>query len=81
MIPNAGVIVGQQTSSGVQLILKSPSPQTISASVPKAQVVVSSNGSLSTPPNTVFVQANRSQPQQVSVAKYDAIKAKERWQI
>lgn len=66
MIPNGGVFVGQQTSSGVQLILKSPSPQTISSSVPKAQVVVSSNGTLSTSPNTVFVQANRSQPQQVS---------------
>ncbi|XP_065220592.1 mucin-5AC-like [Planococcus citri] len=65
MIPNAGVIVGQQTSTGVQIILKSPSPQPYSASVPKAQVVVSSNGTLTTSPNTVFVQANRSQPQQV----------------
>lgn len=64
MIPNTGVIVGQQTNSGVQLILKSPSPQSISTSVPKAQVV-SSNGSLTTSPNTIFVQANRSQPQQV----------------
>lgn len=67
MIPNTGVIVGQQTSGGVQLILKSPSPQTISTSVPKAQVVVSSNGTLSTSPNTVFVQANRTQPQQVEI--------------
>ena len=67
MMPNAGVIVGQQTSTGVQIILKSPSPQTISTSVPKAQVVVSSNGSLSTSPSTVFVQANRSQPQQVKL--------------
>lgn len=65
MIPNAGVFVGQQTGSGVQLILKSPSSQTISTSVPKAQVVVSSNGTLSTSPSTVFVQANRTPPQQV----------------
>lgn len=66
MIPNTGVLVGQQASNGVQLILKSPSPQSISTSVPKAQVVVSSNSSLTQSPNTVFVQANRTQPQQVS---------------
>lgn len=73
MIPNTGVIVGQQTSGGVQLILKSPSPQTISTSVPKAQVVVSSNGTLSTSPNTVFVQANRTQPQQVQITSQTVV--------
>lgn len=66
MIPNTGVLVGQQASNGVQLILKSPSPQSISTSVPKAQVVVSSNSSFTQSPNAVFVHANRTQPQQVS---------------
>lgn len=69
MIPNTGMLVGQQGSNGVQLILKSPSPQSISTSVPKAQVVVSSNSSLTQSPNTVFVQASRTQPQQVSGRK------------
>ncbi|KAG8277102.1 GLTSCR protein [Homalodisca vitripennis] len=59
MIPSTPVLVQQQTSSGVQLILRSPPP----APAAKQSTVVLSNGSLAQP-GTVLVQG-RQQPQYV----------------
>ncbi|XP_073974926.1 uncharacterized protein isoform X2 [Rhodnius prolixus] len=57
MLPNGAVLVQQQTSSGVQLILKSPPPQT----QPKPGIVLA-NGSIQ--PQAVIVQG-RTQAHQV----------------
>lgn len=58
MLPNGAVLVQQQTSSGVQLILKSPPPQT----QPKPGIVLA-NGSIQ--PQAVIVQG-RTQAHQVN---------------
>lgn len=60
MVPNGAVLVQQQTSSGVQFILKSPPPQP----QPKPGIVLA-NGGLQ--PQAVIVQG-RTQAHQVSIS-------------
>ena len=59
MMPNGAVLVQQQTSSGVQFILKSPPPQ----QQPKPGIMLA-NGSLQ--PQAVIVQG-RTQAHQVHI--------------
>lgn len=61
MLPSGPVLVQQQTSSGLQLILRSPPPP--QAQPKSGSIVLSANGGL-TPQGTVLLQG-RQQAQQV----------------